>query len=321
MPDLIPRLPPGELIPGVPPIVAAAGDAAAFAYDEFFEGMIANANTKAAYRRAIKQFFDWCRDQGLALTAIGPGHVGRYMAQHLGSPATKKQHLAAIRKLFDQMVVRHAIILNPALSVRGERYSVTEGKTPMIPIEQARKLIDAIDVSKGVVALRDRAILGTLAFTAARSSAVAKLRVNDFYHDGSQWLLRFSEKGGKDRPIPVRHELVRWLKEYVVAADLTSEPKDSPLFCAAIARTGQLATRGLNYVYIWRLVKRRLKDAGLDNLYSPHSFRVKVATDLLSQQVPLEDVQQLCGHADPRTTQLYDRRSRILERDLVERIL
>lgn len=71
--------------------------------------------------RPLRLFLGWCVQHELALTAILPGHVGRYMTQHLGSPATKKQHLAAIRKLFDQMVVRHALVLNPAASVRGGR--------------------------------------------------------------------------------------------------------------------------------------------------------------------------------------------------------
>jgi site-specific recombinase XerD len=69
-----------------------------------------------------------------------------------------------------------------------------------------------------------------------------------------------------------------------------------------------------------RMVKRRLRDAGLPLHLSPHSFRVATITDLLSQGVPLEDVQLLAGHADPRTTRLYDRRNRQVTRNIVERI-
>ena len=63
-----------------------------------------------------------------------------------------------------------------------------------------------------------------------------------------------------------------------------------------------------------------MKDAGLPSRLSPHSFRVATITDLLEQGVPLEDVQQLVGHADPRTTRLYDRRQRRITRNIVERI-
>ena len=57
-----------------------------------------------------------------------------------------------------------------------------------------------------------------------------------------------------------------------------------------------------------RMLKRRLKDARLPDIFSPHSFRVLVVTDLLAQDVPLEDVQYLAGHSNPKTTQIYDRR-------------
>lgn len=69
-----------------------------------------------------------------------------------------------------------------------------------------------------------------------------------------------------------------------------------------------------------RMVKRRMRDAGLPSRLSPHSFRVTTITDLLDQGVPLEDVQNLAGHADPRTTRLYDRRKRKVTRNIVERI-
>ena len=148
---------------------------------------------------------------------------------------------------------------------------------------------------------------------------MARLRVEDFYHDGTQWLLRFREKNGKDRPVPVRHDLEQWLRAYADAARVDPGERGRPLF-RALDPAGRLSGRPLGYVTVWRLVKRRLAAAGLPGQFSPHSFRVKVATDLLTQGVPLEDVQHLCGHSDPRTTRIYDRRSHRVARNLVERI-
>ncbi len=71
---------------------------------------------------------------------------------------------------------------------------------------------------------------------------------------------------------------------------------------------------------VCRMVKRRLKDAGLPIGLSPHCFRVSGITDLLAQDVPLEDVQFLAGHAEPRTTRLYDRRQKKVTRNIVERL-
>ena len=109
----------------------------------------------------------------------------------------------------------------------------------------------------------------------ASRSAVARLRLGDFQDRGEQRMLRFAEKGGKERQIPVRHDLEAWLRDYIESAGIEDEPKSSALFRPAEAR--------------------RLKDAGLPELLSPHNFRVTVITDLLIQDVPLEDVQYLAG--------------------------
>src|SRR5216117_4542832 len=96
--------------------------------------------------------------------------------------------------------------------------------------------------------------------------------------------------------------------------------RNTPLFRTAYKKTGQLTKNAMYVVDICRMVKRRLRDAGLPGVLSPHSFRVTTITDLLEQGVPLEDVQRLAGYADPRTTRLYDRRDKKITRNVVERI-
>jgi integrase/recombinase XerD len=187
-------------------------------------------------------------------------------------------------------VNRHVCILNPAAAVKGVKEQVIEGKTPEITIEQARSLLASVDTGH-VVGLRDRAILATLAYTACRAGAVAKLRLQDFQHDGQQYVLRFQEKGGKSREIPVRHDLEGFILAYVEEAGIAGEAKDSPLFRASNGRSRKLAAKPLGTERICELVKRRLKDAGLPSRLSPHSFRVTAITSLLEQGVPMEDVQ------------------------------
>ncbi len=149
---------------------------------------------------------------------------------------------------------------------------------------------------------------------------VAKLRRGDFYQRGDDCCLWFREKRGLSREIPVRHDLLGYLRAYLAAGGLEHANKPTPLFRTAIGRTKELTGRGMTRNDIERMVKRRLRDADLSMEYSPHSFRVTSITDLLSQGVPLEDVQYLAGHADPRTTRLYDRRKRRVTRNIVERI-
>lgn len=99
-------------------------------------------------------------------------------------------------------------------------------------------------------------------------------------------------------------------------------PSASPdsLFRSAVRKTKTLTARPMSAGDMCRMVKRRLRDAGLPRHLSPHSFRVTTITDLLEQGVPLDEVQYLAGHADPRTTRLYDRRQKKVTRNVVERI-
>lgn len=311
--------PPASALGTVPACIEQAGPAAAFAWEEFFLGKLRNPHTRAAYLFAVRRFLAWCDARQAELARITPGMLGMYFDGLSGSVPTKKLHLSAIRSFFDVLVQRHVVVLNPALSVRTERYSAIEGKTPEITVEQCRVLLRSIPLTS-LVDLRDRAVLGVLIYTAARAGAVAKLRIGDLVPDGALCVLRFAEKGGKARAIPVRHDLQRFIDDYLFAAALDDAPKDSPLFRSAPGRSVQFADAGMTGVDICRMVKRRLTAATLSTLISPHSFRSCAATDLLLQGVPLDDVQYLLGHADARTTRLYDRRQKQVTRNIVERI-
>lgn len=300
-----------------PALVIRQGPAARFAWEEFFHGEIRNANTRRNYLHAARRLIAWLDARGIELHQVAPAHVGRYIDEHPGSAPTKKLHLAAIRGLFDKLVVRHVMLLNPALSVRGPRYQAVDGRTPGFASTEVRQLFQSI-AGSDVVSLRDRAIIATLVYTAARVGAITQLRLEDLDRSTAAWSLRFSEKGGKSRIIPVRDDLRQMLTVYLQA--LTAAPAGVMLFRSAKGRTGTLTSRGLSRSDACRMLKRRLRPAGLSLRLSPHSFRVTVITDLLEHRASLDDVQDLAGHADARTTRLYDRRQRQVTRNLVERI-
>ena len=302
-----------------PVLIENAGSAARYAWEEFIYGQIRNPHTRTAYERAIRRFLTHCEGLNKELPTVSPRDVGSYLDDQDYAPATKKLHLSAIRHFFDTLVTRHVIMLNPAHSVRAERLQVVEGKTPEISVPQARNLMQSLDTTH-IVGLRDRAIIAIMIYTAARVGAVAALRRSDFYNLGDQHCLRFSEKGGKSREIPVRHDLQHFIGDYLAAGGTAYAAKSKPLFRTTIRKTKKLTQNPMTAGDIARMVKRRMKDAGLPSRLSPHSFRVTTITDLLDQGVPLEDVQNLAGHADPRTTRLYDRRKRKVTRNIVERI-
>jgi site-specific recombinase XerD len=329
--ELIPIKTAQAHVPGgpLPRLLTSGGRAARTAWDDFFDGRIANEHTRKAYERAVRSFLVWCDDKRQHLPHITAGDVGKYLRRLSGGPEKKKQHLAGLRRFFNLLVERHICIINPAAVAETEKLSVVEGKTPEITRKQSRKLLDAIDTSH-VIGLRDRAIIGVLMYTAARAGAVSKLQLEHYYDAGEQWMLRFHDKGGKSREIPVSHDLKAYLDEYLETSGIgferrrrdpdTREFRPRWLFRTAMKRKRELSSTQMSGIDITRMVKRRLVDAGLPVSLCPHSFRVAVATDLLDQKVPLEDVQHLLGHADARTTKLYDRTNRKVTRNIVERI-
>jgi site-specific recombinase XerD len=305
----------------VPKLVADAGDKAARRYANFF-GSIENDNTRAAYMRACSHFFAWCDARGVAdLVEVEPFHVGAYLkaigATH--EKPTVKQHLAAIRMLSDWLVVGQVIALNPAHSVRGPKHVIKRGKTPVLTPAEARKLLDAIDISS-VVGLRDRALIGLMAYSFARVSAAIGMRVEDYYGQGKRWWVRLHEKGGKRHEMPCHHNLEAYLDAYLEAAGL-NEAKKSPLFRSARGRTGALTKNAMDRVDVYRMIRRRARDAGLDADVCCHTFRATGITAYLENGGSLENAQAMAAQASPRTTKLYDRTGDEITLDEVERIV
>jgi site-specific recombinase XerD len=150
----------------IPLQVAAAGDSAARRFVEFFTANIRNRNTRAAYAQAVAAFFRWCELRGLCeLGRLEPVHVAAYVEQ-LGqthAAPSVKQHLAAVRMLFDWLVVGQVVRSNPASVVRGPRHVVKRGRTPILAPEEARALFESIPTGS-LVGLRDRALIGVLIF-------------------------------------------------------------------------------------------------------------------------------------------------------------
>lgn len=320
------HLPKGSLPAGgidelvVPSPIMAEGERAAVRYIEFFTAQIRNQNTRAAYARAASAFFAWCEAHGLALPAIQPVHVATYVEQ-IGrerSAPTVKQQLAAIRMLFDWLVVGQVVPHNPASAVRGPKHSTAKGKTRMPTREEAKALLASIPTDE-LVGLRDRALIGTLLFTFARVSAATALRVEDYYPVGKRWWLRLHEKGGKHHEMPAHHSLQQYLDVYIEAAGIEQD-KRSPLFRTAEGRTGRLTGQAMSQPDVYRMIQRRAEASGVATKIGCHSWRARGITAYLENGGLLEHAQHMAGHASARTTKLYDRRGEQVSLDEVERI-
>lgn len=302
----------------LPALVTAAGERASRRFVEFFTANIRNPNTRQAYARAVADFCRWCEDRGLALEKLEPVMVAAYVEQHPGSPPTVKQHLAAIRMLFDWLVVGQVIPMNPAASVRGPKYVVKRGKTPVMSSGDARALLDSIDVSH-VVGLRDRALIGAMVFSFARVGAVVGMKVEDYYQNGKRWWIRLHEKGGKFHEVPAHHNLEAYLDAYIEAAGIAQDRK-GPLFRTALGKTLVLTENSMTRTDVFRMVKRRAKDAGISDRICCHTFRATGITTYLENGGTLEGAQAIAAHESARTTKLYDRTGDAITLDEIERI-
>ena len=178
---------------GLPALIDRAGEA----FVDYFVATIRNKNTRLAYAKAVYGFFGWCEGKGLELADIRPVAVAAYVEELLleKSKPTVKQHLAALKGLFDFLVVRQVIAFNPASSVKGPSYKIKKGKTPVLSREEAKQLIASIetDTLKG---LRDRALVGMMLYSFARVGAVIAMRVGEYEQHGRGATLRLHEKGG-----------------------------------------------------------------------------------------------------------------------------
>lgn len=254
------------------------------------------------------------------LASVTPIHAAAYIEQ-LGRPRSKptvKQHLAAIRMLFDWLVTGQVMPANPAHAVRGPRHSVKKGKTSVLDASEMRDLLVSIDTSS-LIGLRDRALIALMGYTFARVSAAVGMKVGDFYVQNRRRWVQLHEKGGKVTELPCHHNLDQYLEEWITAAGLAGEP-DAPL--SPTLRHGKLSDsrQALPQADVHVMIQRRAKATGLRTKISAHSLRATGITTYLQNGGKLEIAQAMAGHESARTTGLYDRRSDAVALDEVERI-
>jgi site-specific recombinase XerD len=310
---------------------------------DFFTTQLPNGHTRKAYLNATRRFAEWCEAHGIGeLAEVEPFHVAAYIKdlqdkdrheQPLSAP-TVKQHLAALRMLFDWLVIGQVIQMNPAHAVRGPKHVVKKGKTSVLTADEARELLDSIPLvmntgrrRKGqaespqpsVVGLRDRALIAVMVYSFARINAVLEMKVRDYFVQGRRGWVRLHEKGGKEHEVPCHHNLEIYLDEYVAAAGIGHDHQ-GPLFRTAAGKTGELTQNKMWQQDAYAMIQRRAAAAGIKTKIGNHTFRATGITAYLKNKGTLEAAQHIANHESPRTTKLYDRRSDEISLDEVEKI-
>ena len=294
--------------PAVPALIHLAGDKAAWRFVDFFAATIRNPNTREAYGRAVWRFFDWCDLQGVEdLRALRPMLIAAYIETLLAGGVARpsvKQHLAAIRKLFDWLTTGGVLDANPASPVQSPKHIVRQGKTPVLDATQTRHLLDSIPLDS-LAGLRDRALIGVMVYTFGRVGAVAAMQVEDYYLNGKRWWFRLHEKGGKEHMVPAHHLAEEYVDAWLAAAGIAGEPK-TPLF-RSINRCREITENSVDRRNVLQMIKRRARNAGLPATTCCHTFRATAITNYLENGGDLEHARAIAAHESSQTTRLYDR--------------
>ena len=318
-----PALPAASTGPGPLPALFAPDPRAARRVLEFFTAHIRNPHTRKAYAEAAAGFAAWCEAHGVDhLRDVQPVHVAAHVEDlqlRVAAPSVKLR-LAGLRMLFDWLVVGQIIPVNPASAVRGPKHSVRKGKTPVLTAAEARELLDSI-VTDTLTGLRDRALIALMTYAFARVGAVLKMRAEDVFIQGRRTWVRLHEKGGKRHEMPCHHQLEVYLHDYAAAlGDAGAADPKAWLFPTAEGSTGHLTARPMGQSDVYRMIRRRATDAGIETKIGCHSFRATGITEYLRNGGKLEIAQQMANHESARTTGLYDRRADQVSLDEVERI-
>jgi integrase/recombinase XerD len=212
-------------------------------------------------------------------------------------PTTIARKVAAVRSFFGFLVAEGIIKTDPTENMSSP--SVGKALPKPIPINQVRLLLEQPAKLSTAEAKRDRAMLELLYASGMRISELVALNLDDINTEGDYFVRCFG-KGRKERIVPIYEQIAKTVKKYVEEdrPKLAHGKRNNALFLNA--RGERLTRQGF-----WQKLKEYAKSAGLDTQISPHTLRHSFATHMLSGGADLRSVQELLGHANISTTQVY----------------
>lgn len=273
-------------------------------------------NTRENYARDLTQFLTFVGLDGRhleQLAAVRPHQVAawRDLLRERGlTNSSIRRKMTVLRSLFSYLQTYGYTGANPAHSDFVEAPAVPrDGKTVGLSPDDCRRLIDAPD-PRTPAGIRDRAILGTLAYSACRVGELVTLKVRDYKTSGVHKILEVYGKGGKERRVPLHPEAVERIEAWLDTAGIRDETS-GPLFRPT--RTSRAQGRdGFQPLPLTRrsvqlLVERYVQQLVIDPAVTVHSLRVTALTTARERGSDIIDLQDFAGHADPRTTLTYIR--------------
>jgi site-specific recombinase XerD len=287
-----------------------------FLVDTLVAGQLSD-NTRRAYQRDILDFLEFAGlSQPDALKTVTTGQVERYrnaLMRNGAAKATVNRKLSVVRQLFERAIGEGWTDRNPATRVRGLKADM-ESPTTGLTLRQARELLASID-SSTLPGKRDYCLLFLMLRTGIRRSEASGILVADFSQRDGHQALTVRGKGNKVRVVKIAPDVLRCCQEWLGASGRQWTAKE-PLFVAlrkVAAGYKPASDTPLTVDSIWKIVLKRVEEAGLSAHITPHSLRHTFVTLALDGGAPLHKVQYAAGHADPRTTERYHRQKENLD--------
>jgi integrase/recombinase XerD len=271
------------------------------AYLELERGL--SRNTLEAYRSDLMQFSAFLDREGIGALDVTRRHLNKFVTQLASggpdkppvAPATVQRKVACLRSFYRHLRREEVIERDPTAELRAPKRS--QRLPHVLTRDEVQKLLSAPE-GTDPAALRDRGILELMYACGLRASEAVGLEVSDVDLDAG--VLRARGKGSKERLVPVGRQAVTALRAYLARGrpKLVGERAETRLFVNH--RGGALTRQGL-----YKIVQRHARTAGLADRMSPHTLRHTFATHLLAGGCDLRSVQEMLGHADIATTQIY----------------
>lgn len=254
-------------------------------------------NTIAAYRRDLEQFVRFHGQANLSLAEVSHHQIVEFLA-HIGgsqlSPRTRARKLAALRGFFQYLVDENIIHRDPTAQLESPKLALN--LPDVLSTAEVDKLLTAPGLSKPT-GYRDRAMLEVLYGAGLRVSELVQLNMGDIDPLG---YVRCWGKGDKERIVPLGRAALQAVAVYVETArpKLVKTRRETALF---VNSRGSRLTRQA----VWKIMKKYAQQCGIKKSISPHTLRHSFATHLLQNGADLRAVQEMLGHVDISTTQIY----------------
>jgi integrase/recombinase XerD len=282
--------------------------------------LVANVapGSRRVYEIDARCFADWLADRGLSVEGVGFEDVSDYRAwlESQFAKATAARKLVVARRLLDVAVILHLRGDNPAKQVKGfKQAGANETPHRALTRKEAKELLAVIDQAsdKGK---RDFALITLLLRTGIRRAEAAGLLLSDLGQEQGHHIATIRHgKGDKRRIIKVPVDVLRAISNYLDATGRKQAGPDKPLFVTF--HNDKPTGRPVTGLDIERIVEGYAAAAGLDGL-TPHGLRASFVTLTLEGGAKLQQVQYAAGHADPRTTERYQKRKLNLDDNAVD---